>query len=117
MGELLQSLKAIVARRKLGRPRAQRSHPRGVGGACSDLQAPRTFARDDLEAPVTREFCGRCGTHLATRRPGLEAVILKIGMLDEPAPYRGPKMAIFTVDKQDFHHLPDGLPAFERLPG
>ncbi|WP_222934471.1 GFA family protein [Caulobacter sp. 17J80-11] len=81
------------------------------------MQAPRTFARDDLEAPVTREFCGRCGTHLATRRPGLEAVILKIGMLDEPAPYRGPKMAIFTVDKQDFHHLPDGLPAFERLPG
>lgn len=79
--------------------------------------APRTFARDDLDAPVTREFCGRCGTHLTTRRPGLDAVILKIGTLDEPARFRGPKMAIFTVDKPDFHHLPDGLPAFERLPG
>jgi len=25
-------------------------------------------------------------------------------------------MAIYTVDKQVFHQIPDGLPAFERLP-
>jgi hypothetical protein len=24
-------------------------------------------------------------------------------------------MAIYTIDKQAFHHIPDGLPAFERL--
>jgi len=26
-------------------------------------------------------------------------------------------MAIHTLDKQAFHHVPDGMPAFERLPG
>jgi hypothetical protein len=25
-------------------------------------------------------------------------------------------MAIYTVDKQAFHQIPDGLPSFERLP-
>jgi len=25
-------------------------------------------------------------------------------------------MAIFTIDKQDFHMIPDGVPSFERLP-
>ena len=77
---------------------------------------PKEFARKDLERPVTREFCSECGTHLATRRPGLAAVILKVGTLDDPSIFGGPKMAIFTIDKQAFHHIPDGLPAFERLP-
>jgi hypothetical protein len=25
-------------------------------------------------------------------------------------------MAIFTIDKQDFHVIPEGMPSFERLP-
>jgi hypothetical protein len=25
-------------------------------------------------------------------------------------------MAIYTIDKQPFHQIPEGLPAFERLP-
>lgn len=78
--------------------------------------APKQFKRSDLDNAVTREFCGECGTHLVTRRPGLPAVILKVGTLDEPGFFGGPKMAIFTIDKQTFHHIPDGLPAFERLP-
>lgn len=77
---------------------------------------PKTFSRSDLENPVTREFCADCGTHLTTRRPGLPAVILKVGTLDDPAQFGTPQMAIYTVDKQAFHHIPDGLPAFERLP-
>jgi hypothetical protein len=40
---------------------------------------PKAFARSDLERPVTREFCETCGTHIVTRRPGLNAVILKVG--------------------------------------
>ena len=31
--------------------------------------APKSFTRDDLDAPVTREFCETCGTHLVTRSP------------------------------------------------
>lgn len=77
---------------------------------------PRKFTRSDLERPVTREFCAQCGTHLITRRPGLPFVVLKIGTLDDPAQFGTPQMAIFTVDKQPFHHIADGLPAFERLP-
>jgi hypothetical protein len=51
---------------------------------------PKAFARSDLEQPVTREFCETCGTHIATRRPGLNAVILKVGTLDESEPIRRP---------------------------
>jgi hypothetical protein len=77
---------------------------------------PKAFMRSDLDNAVTREFCAECGTHIATRRPGLAAVILKAGTLDEPAQFGAPRMAIFTVDKQAFHHIPEGLPSFERLP-
>jgi hypothetical protein len=78
--------------------------------------APKTFTRSDLENAVTREFCADCGTHIATRRPGLPMVILKAGTLDDPSLYGVPQMAIYTVDKQGFHSIPDGLPSFERLP-
>jgi hypothetical protein len=77
---------------------------------------PKQFSRNDLESPVTREFCAECGTHLTTRRPGLPAVILKVGTLDDPTLFGTPQMAIFTIDSQAFHHIPQGLPAFERLP-
>ena len=77
---------------------------------------PKQFRRSDLEAAVTREFCAECGTHLITRRPGLPAVVLKIGTLDDPGLYDRPQMAIFTIDKQAFHQIPEGLPVYERLP-
>mgnify|MGYP000022228267 FL=1 len=79
--------------------------------------APASFARSDLERPVTRYFCAHCGTGMGTRspaRPG--SFILKVGTLDDPSVFQ-PRLAIFTVDKQPFHHIPDGLPAFERRPG
>ena len=78
--------------------------------------APKKFTRSDLAHAVTREFCADCGTHIATRRPGLAAVILKVGTLDDPAQFGAPRMAIYTIDQQTFHHIPDGLPRFERLP-
>lgn len=78
--------------------------------------APKQFSRSDLESPVTREFCPECGTHLTTRRPGLRAVILKAGTLDDPSHFGGPQMAIFTIDTQPYHHIPEGLPAYERMP-
>jgi hypothetical protein len=77
---------------------------------------PKQFKRTDLEGAVTREFCAECGTHMVTRRPGLPAVILKVGSLDDPGLYGNPQMAIFTIDKQAFHTIPEGLPTFERLP-
>jgi len=65
---------------------------------------------------VTREFCADCGTHMITRPVGFPFVVVKVGTLDDPTVFT-PNMAIYTVDKQPFHVIPEGMPAFERLPG
>jgi hypothetical protein len=79
---------------------------------------PKKFQRSDLESPVTREFCGDCGTQLVSRAPAMPgAVMLKVGTLDDPAAFGGPQMVIYTCDKQPFHLVPDGVPTFEKLPG
>jgi hypothetical protein len=74
--------------------------------------------RTDLDKPVTREFCPDCGTHILTRTPAVPGMVLiKVGTLDDPSVFGGPQMVIFTIDKQSFHHIPDGVPTFERTPG
>ncbi|MGB0412256.1 MAG: GFA family protein [Pikeienuella sp.] len=77
---------------------------------------PEHFERDDLAEPVRREFCGTCGTGILTRRKDQAELVLKIGTLDDPSLFDAPRIAIFTCDAQSFHHVPDGIPAFERLP-
>ena len=77
---------------------------------------PKQFKRTDLERPVTREFCPDCGTHLATK-PQRPVVVVKVGTLDDPNQFGAPQMAIFTIDKQPFHEIPEGLKTFERMPG
>ena len=89
-----------------------------AGGFKYTRGAPKGFARKDLANPVTREFCPECGTHLATRSPALQgAVIIKVGTLDDPSLFGTPQMAIFLKDKQAFHQVPSGIPAFEGVPG
>ena len=43
--------------------------------------------------------------------------MLKVGTLDDPSVFGQPQMVIYTCDKQSYHQLPDGIPAFERTPG
>jgi hypothetical protein len=77
--------------------------------------APKTFTRTDIPRPVSREFCPDCGTHMATRIPGLDALVLKVGSLDDPAAFGpAPQMAIYAVDRQPFHSVAEGVPTFER---
>ena len=93
----------------IGMPEAEFAYTKGEA---------KRFSRGDLEAPVTREFCGDCGTHILSRAPGVPGgVLIKVGTLDDPAVYDGAQMAIFTMDKQPFHDLPDGVATFERTPG
>jgi hypothetical protein len=80
--------------------------------------SPKQFRRSDLDTPVTREFCPECGTQILSRAPGMPgAVLLKVGTFDDPSLFEAPQMVIYTCDKQAFHHVPDGVPTFERLPG
>ncbi len=44
-------------------------------------------------------------------------VFIKVGTLDDPSMFEGPDMAIFTVDKQSFHHVSKDVPWFDRRPG
>ena len=78
--------------------------------------APKEFTRTDLEKAVTRCFCRECGTHMITRLPQRDQIVLKVGTLDDPAIYGTPDAAIYTLDQQPFHLIPEGTPAFERLP-
>ena len=80
--------------------------------------AAKSFRRKDLTDPVTREFCAECGTHIlakSSKVPG--TVLIKVGTFDDPSLFGGPQMVIFTIDKQAFHHVPEGVPSFERVPG
>jgi len=98
-------------------------HPNVVLGMPSDgfsytQGSPKGFQRKDLESPVTREFCPECGTHILTRTSAIpNGVLIKVGTMDDPSLFGGPQMVIFTCDKQSFHHVPEGVPAFERTPG
>ena len=77
---------------------------------------PRSFTRKDLANAVTREFCAMCGTQIVTRRPGLDAAIVRIGTLDDPGRFGDIAMSIFTSERQCFHRVPPDIPAFPRLP-
>ena len=77
---------------------------------------PSVFARKDLETPVKRFFCDKCGTAIGTRNPMRpESIILKVGTFDAPSIF-DPKIAIFTIDKQKFHHIDDNLKCFDKRP-
>lgn len=78
--------------------------------------APKSFQRDDLRDPVTREFCAKCGTHIVTRRSDFDGVILKIGTLDDVSLFDAPRVAIYTKDILPFHHIPEGCAEFSGAP-
>ncbi|MEZ5998449.1 MAG: GFA family protein [Hyphomonas sp.] len=79
---------------------------------------PKQFTRTDIESPVTREFCGTCGTPLLARSPALPgALIVKVGTFDDMSVFGQPDVVIQTADAPGFHHIPEGIPSFPRWPG
>ncbi len=77
---------------------------------------PGTYQNPKKSGAVTRSFCRTCGTHLTTKRPGLRELVLKVGTLDDPDEFGGPKIAIFCEEKQDWHLIPEDIPTFDTLP-
>jgi hypothetical protein len=79
--------------------------------------APVGFARTDLESPVTREFCGTCGTPLASHTPRApDAVLVKAGTLDDPTSYGLPYFAVHLDEAQAYHKVPDEIREFGGQP-
>ncbi|MCH2171922.1 GFA family protein [Myxococcota bacterium] len=79
--------------------------------------APEGYSPNNSADPATREFCPKCGTHLLGRSPERpQAVFLKVGTFDDPSLFGGPEAAMFLCEKQSFHHVPEGVPTFERGP-
>ena len=77
---------------------------------------PKTFKRKDIEKAFTRLFCENCGTGIGTKNPNRpNSIILKVGTFDDPSIFK-PDIAIFTIDKQKFHYIENGLKSFERRP-
>ncbi len=77
---------------------------------------PSKFSRSDIKTPVNRYFCQNCGTAIGTISPSRpDSMIIKVGTLDDPSIFN-PGAAIFTCDRQAFHHIPDGLPNFDKRP-
>ncbi|OWU86034.1 hypothetical protein ATO6_03965 [Oceanicola sp. 22II-s10i] len=74
------------------------------------------FTRPDLDAPRTRDFCPTCGTHLTTRQPGGQTLVVKVGTMDDPTLYGGPSAAIHMAEAQPFHCVAKGVPQYDRLP-
>ena len=93
----------------IGMPEAGFSYTKGT---------PKQFTRSDLGKPVTREFCPDCGTQLLTRAPHAlpNVMLIKVGTMDDPTKF-SPDLAIFTREMQSFHHIAEGMPAFEGMPG
>jgi hypothetical protein len=77
---------------------------------------PRRFTR--AEGAPTRDFCGECGVHIAARSPKAPGgIVVKVGTLDDTSIFEGPKMVFWTQAKRSFHLIPDGVAAFNTLPG
>lgn len=73
------------------------------------------FTRGDIENGVTREFCENCGTHMFTRAPGLkQAVIIKVGTLDDPSIFGKADSANYIGDAQSYHRLPEDIPVYQK---
>ena len=72
------------------------------------------FARSDLETPVLRHFCANCGIGIGSRSPARpNSIIVKVGTFDDQSFFK-PQVAIFTCDKQDYHHTPESLPTYDK---
>jgi hypothetical protein len=79
--------------------------------------APRPFNKKEHPWSPTRHFCEICGVHLTARSERApSAVLVKIGTLDDPSVFQGPRLVTWTSEMQKFHLLPPDVPAYAEIP-
>ena len=78
---------------------------------------PSSFKKSDRHGSPTRHFCPTCGVHLTARSElAPTAVLIKVGTLDDPSVFNGPDLVTWTSEMQEFHSLPQGVPAHAKFP-
>ena len=69
-------------------------------------EAPKLFEN----GPVTRSFCGTCGSPIAYVDERLAGSLwFMLGAMDQPALYK-PTLHAYVREQLPFVHMPDGLP-------
>ena len=70
----------------------------------------------DWPTPITRRFCGDCGTTLTYERDGSECIDLSLAALDDPEVV-APRYHAYASRRLSWTRLNDGLPEYDTLPG
>ncbi len=81
-----------------------------VGFATEVVSLTREAMKTFDNGPVTRSFCGVCGSPIAyiDSRIGGD-VYFMLGAMDEPAAYK-PTLHAYVREQLPYLHMPDGLP-------
>jgi hypothetical protein len=77
---------------------------------------PRTYRTSgDSGAEVRRVFCADCGTPLWSVPAHEQFMPVKLGALDDRSGL-SPAMHIYVASAPEWHMIPDGVPAFPKMP-
>lgn len=81
-----------------------------VGFMAADTSIEGSELRRFENGPVTRSFCGLCGSPIsyADARIG-DRIYFLLGVMDQPARYK-PTLHAHVREQLPFVHMPDGLP-------
>ena len=79
---------------------------------------PKRFtSKGDSGNPVTRAFCGQCGSPLFSEPPAARGiVVVKAGSMDDPS-WLTPGGALYVASAQPWAHIDRTKMVFEKLPG
>jgi hypothetical protein len=81
-----------------------------VGFMRDDVEITGSTLRSFENGPVTRSFCGTCGSPIAYVDNRLEGrVWLMLGAMDHPASYK-PSLHAYVSEQLPYVQMPDGLP-------
>lgn len=87
-----------------------------VAALCLIKGEPKVYhSKGDSGADVGRAFCADCGAPLWSVPADAPFITVKLGALDERADL-SPQMHVYVASAPRWHAIPDGLPAFPKMP-